>query len=203
MGGFGSGRTPSRTKVEDYRALDVNRMHKAGLLNAGAACGWQWSVEGKRVAWINCRAETDGIRLIYKARQPGWDWESFDYRVPVEWIPCNFGGSRPYFLCPALKNGRGCFKRSSKLHGGAIFACRNCHDLSYASQSEDKLNRLYRKARKLRRKIDPTGDFEFIRRPKGMWNRTYDRAKGAYWEAEDEADELFTLIVGGKLGLLY
>lgn len=69
------------------------------------------------------------------------------YSVPLERTPCDFGGFRYWFVCP----GRGCGRRVSKLYGlGRYFLCRHCHNLAYASQNEDKTDRLNRKMRKLR-----------------------------------------------------
>jgi hypothetical protein len=201
MGGFGSGRTPSRTKLEDYRALDINRMHKAGLLDEGRHSGWQWSVEGERQAWIQTLGAWDGLRLIYKARQAGYDWEDFDYRVPVEWVPCTFGGKRPYFRCPASRGGVACLRRVSKLYGGTVFACRHCHDLTYRSQSKDELGRLIDKTHRIRRKINPDSEPGFVPRPKGMWHSTYERLMDEYDRAEEDADTMLVLRFGSAFKL--
>ena len=50
MGGFGSGRPSGsgRDTVEACRAIDVNRLHKAGCLRAGWAGGWQWTRDGEK-----------------------------------------------------------------------------------------------------------------------------------------------------------
>jgi hypothetical protein len=37
--------------------------------------GWQWTCDGERVAWINLRAETDRLRLTYRVRLGGDEWE--------------------------------------------------------------------------------------------------------------------------------
>lgn len=138
---------------------------------------------------------------MYRARWFGGEWEDFDYAVPIEWAPCNLGGTRPYFLCPAIKLGHPCRRRVTKLLGGRIFACRQCHDLTYSSQSEDELGRAYRRREKLKLKITHPENPELIRRPQGMWKRTYHRHLEAYWQAEQEADDLFAVITAKKFGL--
>ena len=47
----------------------------------------------------------------------------------LAWTPCNYGGSRPWFLCP------GCDRRAAILYveGGRLL-CRPCLGLSYPSQ---------------------------------------------------------------------
>jgi hypothetical protein len=49
-----------------------------------------------------------------------------DLEVPLEWTACNFGGERPWFICP----GAGCSRRVAVLHAaGKHFLCRHCYDL--------------------------------------------------------------------------
>ncbi len=38
--------------MNDYRALDVRRWHRDGLLTPGRAFGWQWSHNGEVTASI-------------------------------------------------------------------------------------------------------------------------------------------------------
>src|SRR5262245_23319943 len=108
MGGLGSGRSAGggRDTVERNRSLDVNRLHRAGYLRSGVAGGWQWTRDGERVAWIGVRGTATGVRLSYRYRRNGGDWEDVDEDVTVRWQPCRFGGQRPYFACPAIVNSR-------------------------------------------------------------------------------------------------
>jgi len=71
--------------------------------------------------------------------------------IPVVRVPCRYGGSRPYFLCPVA----GCGRRAIKLYlsrqqpGRRRFLCRHCSGLAYASQSEKSWQRAARRAHKL------------------------------------------------------
>ena len=66
-------------------------------------------------------------------------------------VPCRFGGSRPYFICPGVVNGTSCGRRVTKLYsGGRYFLCRHCYGLAYASQREDEMDRALRRANKIR-----------------------------------------------------
>ncbi len=56
--------------------------------------------------------------------------------------PCNIGGWRPWFICPAV----GCGRRVAILYGGRIFAWRRCYQLAYASSHEDAGDRATRRA---------------------------------------------------------
>ena len=63
--------------------------------------------------------------------------------------PCNLGGSRAWFICPAV----GCGRRVAILYGGGIFACRHCYQLAYASAREDVCDRAARRADRLRARL--------------------------------------------------
>lgn len=68
----------------------------------------------------------------------------------------------------------------AKLYGGAVFTCRHCQRLNYASQQTNKLGRAAARSRDLRRALGCTAGFlsapaEYIRKPKGMHWRTFYR----------------------------
>ena len=175
MGGMGSGRRYQGGKdtTDDYRALDVRRLQRDGLLAAGKSFGWSWTRNGEKVASINVRTETARVILDYKHRSGGGEWKSENYPVRVEWTPCNYGGSRAWFRCPAV----GCGRRVAILYGGTIFACRHCYQLAYACQRETDDDRAARRADRVRDRLgweagilNGEGD-----KPKGMHWRTYQR----------------------------
>jgi hypothetical protein len=66
-----------------------------------------------------------------------------------------FGGGRPWFRCTATADGRYCGRRVAKLYlgGSAVFACRQCYGLAYASQLESLRHRGIGKARKIRMRL--------------------------------------------------
>jgi len=176
MGGFGSGRGQSgRDTTSDYRALDVRRLQRDGLLTPGRSFGWNWMRDGKTVASIQVRAETDQIILNYRHKSGGSEWQPMDYRVRLAWTDCTLGGRRAWLLCPA----RGCGRRVALLYigGSGIFACRHCYKLAYASQRETRDDRAARRADRIRDRLgweagilNCEGD-----KPKGMHWRTFER----------------------------
>ena len=196
MGGFGSGRPSGsgRDKVEYSRSIDVNRLHKAGCLTPGWTHGWQWTQDGEKVATITLRAEADWLHLSYRVRIAGGEWESIEEPVRLVRVPCRFGGARPYFLCPGVVNGIACGRRVVKLHGaGRYFLCRHCYRLAHASQSEDRWDRTLRRANKIKQRLggEPGMSAPFPRKPKGMWQRTYERLRDEAVDAEVRADDAF------------
>jgi hypothetical protein len=179
MGGFGSGRQSGtgRAKVESCRSLDVNRLYREGCLRSGWSGIWQWTRDGERVAWINLLAAFDRLDLTYSVRIGGGDWQEINESVRVVHAGCSYGGARPYFICPGVVNGRVCGRRVAKLYApGRYFLCRHCNRLSYSSQSEGTLDRILRRANKIRQRLggDPGMASSFPPRPKGMWRRTYE-----------------------------
>jgi len=204
MGGFGSGRPSGsgRDTVEACRSIDVNRLRKTGCLRPGWQGGWQWTREGERVASINLRAEADRLHFSYRVRIAGGDREDVEETVRIVRVPCRFGGSRPYFICPGIANSVACGRRIIKLHGpGRYFLCRHCYCLAHASQSENGWDRAVRRARKIRRRLgsDPEIAEPFPKRPKGMWQRTFNQLIERALKAEAEADEAFVLSAGRLL----
>ena len=108
--------------------------------------------------------------------------------------PCGFGGSRPWFLCPGVVNGKRCGRRVAKLHaGGAYFLCRHCYQLGYASQCEREFDRLLRRANKLRTALggEPGTGAMIARKPKGMHWTTYYARVAEVLQLEENANRLF------------
>jgi hypothetical protein len=152
MGGPGSGnrlRYGAKSTTDDYRTLDVRRFERAGMLTLGRRAGWQWTRNGETVASIQMRTEEDRVILIYRHRSGDAEWKDEQYAVRIVRTPCNLGGSRAWFLCPAV----GCGRRVAILYGGGIFACRRCYQLAYASGREDVCDRAARRADRLRARL--------------------------------------------------
>ena len=148
MGGMGSGRRyqGGRSTTENYRPLDVRKLHKAGLLTAGHVALWNWYSRGELRASIQVQAREDHVSLIYTATENG-ERREYSYPVRLDWTPCQYGGERPWFLCPS------CRRRVAILYGGAVFACRHCYRLAYESQRERDYDRLAGRADKIRRRL--------------------------------------------------
>ncbi|WP_071672701.1 hypothetical protein [Nioella nitratireducens] len=176
MGGIGSGnrwRFGAKQTTRDYRAIDVRRWAREGILEPDKCFNWQWTVDGRQTGQINVRAEQGRVILSYRHQSQGQDWQSREYPVPIVTTEYNLGGARQWFLCPA----RGCGRRVALLYGGAIFACRQCHDLAYPSQREDASDRAARRAERIRGKLgwEPGILNGEGCRPQGMHHATFQR----------------------------
>lgn len=99
----------------------------------------------------------------------------------IEWTRCNYGGARPWFLCPL------CGSRVGRLYLVAgIVGCRQCRGLVYRVQNETLAYRLARKVKGYQKRVYDRHTPEmqaFLRpllspppmlpRPKGMHFFTY------------------------------
>ncbi len=194
MGGYGSGRSGYKQKAEHCRSLDVNRLHREGCLRPGRQGNWIWSRDGEEVGRIGYSAHEGRFDLDYKVRVHGGDWESISQPIRLAYADCHYGGQRPYFVCPGVVQGRNCWRRVGKLFsGGKFFLCRYCYNVGYASQTEARYDRMLRRANKLRMALggEPGTAYWIAPKPKGMWQRTYQRMRFEIEWCEDQANQAF------------
>jgi hypothetical protein len=145
VGGVGSGSWPrlnKKTTTDECRSVDVRYLYKNDLLKHDHWFSLCWSRAGRETGSISGVVYRDRVILSYRHRVGiGGGWEDVEEPVPLEWTPCNFGGERPWFVCPGVACGR----RVAVLYGaGKYFLCRHCYDLRYESQREDKGDRALR-----------------------------------------------------------
>lgn len=84
---------------------------------------------------------------------------------------CPFNGSRVGKLyCPS---------------GAEKFASRTAYRLGYTSQRVAERDKAFEALSRIQNRLGcPEGWEQPIRRPKGMWHRTYERLEQRYWEAD-------------------
>ena len=112
--------------------------------------------------------------------------------VPIVHLPCRFGGSRAYFICPGPGDGTDCGRRVNKLHlSNRYFLCRHCNKLAYRSQYEQPWKRALRRANKLKQRLGiGVGIAEPLpEKPQGMWKRTFTGLLDEILQAEILANE--------------
>jgi hypothetical protein len=140
MGGFGSGRYPrlgrSKTTVSRCRSFSADWLNRNGMLDPGYRGTIRWSRNGEETSSIGVRCVgRDALRLHYTVTPRTGEEREHDYRVPLDYTECNFGGERPWFECP----GSDCGERVGKLYsapGADLYLCRDCHDLGYESSQK-------------------------------------------------------------------
>jgi hypothetical protein len=167
-----------KATVESCRSIDVLDWYRRGYLQSPQWFSWAWTQDGERVASINVQTAHHCVTLKYRSRSYGNDWSDVEQRVAIAWVPCRFGGERPWFVCSVASNGVYCGRLVTKLYGaGQLFACRHCYRLAYASQQESAHQRGLGKSQKIRMQLGGSANMleEFPNKPKGMHWRTYER----------------------------
>jgi hypothetical protein len=189
VGGVGSGswyRLNKKSTTNECQSIDVRYLHRNGLLKPGHYFSLRWSRAGRQTGSIGGVAYREQVTLLYRHRRgPGGEWEEVKETVQLTWTACNFGGERPWFICPSS----GCGRRVAVLYGpGKYFLCRHCYDLSYKSQREDKMHRALRMAQKIRKRLGGSANMTepFPEKPKRMHWQTYERLWWEHHEAEME-----------------
>lgn len=170
-----------RPTCENCPSIDVrdwSRQHKLWP-TAGFIESWTWN--GEPAGGISVANEPGAIILnfVYQEDETN-DRKNISQRIRVVWTGCAFGGGRPWLKCPVSA----CSRRVAIVYLARtpLFACRSCHDLTYASQLEDRVGRQIHKARKIQLKLGGGPDLSdpFPSRPKRMHHRTYLRYLAAY-----------------------
>ena len=131
--------------VQAACSLDVLDLQRERLFSKGSGYCWtrSWKRGAKVMATVRCRlegeAEVSAVRLSYVILDSTGSRRPYDYRVPIIHTHCTFGGTRPWFQCPR------CEVRRRILYlppTDDIFACRECHRLTYRCRQLHR-NRLY------------------------------------------------------------
>jgi hypothetical protein len=196
MGGRGSGcwyRWNSKTTTESQHRIDIRWLKKQGYLRPINFGSLSWSQGDEQTGSIGFRMETDRMVLNYRHRPHGGEWENVEQVILFDHTPCNYGGHRTWFLCPR------CSRRVAVIYGaGKYFLCRHCYDLTYSSQQESSMDRLMRKARKIRKRMGGGGDlFDFFPdKPKNMHWKTYWRLR----KESERAENLSWIIAHQRFG---
>jgi hypothetical protein len=160
-----------RATCESSLSIDVREWHRQGLLRVGLPFACSWTRNSKPLGSIDVRNEADAVVLTFK--------ESGEQRVPIVWTRCHLGGARAWFRCSASVGGRPCGRRVAKLYlrDAAVFACRQCCGLVYASQSENPRYRAISRVQKIRMRLGGSANLlePFPKKPRGMHRLTYYR----------------------------
>ncbi len=197
MGGRGSGKTASFglmvDKCHEMHSIDLAWLRRNKLLNDGRSCTLSWSRGGNQTGSIKLWYDYNHVRLVYRHRPRGGEWQDVDEKVPLAETATSFGGTRQWFVCLA------CGRRCRVLYGGGRFRCRKCHRLKYETQYEPAFARAATRALKIRERLGGKGGIDdfFPPKPKGMHRKTYERL-----EAEAERlENAWAVGIAGKFRL--
>lgn len=188
MGGWGSGRWGGRPTADMSKKVDLAWMIRTGRAVPGQwiSGSLSWNCGGEPAGWISYSAnmeDPNASTLMLKFdRSSGEDRESVEQRIELVFTQPNYGGRRWWMICPYKH------VRVAKLYmpnGGDRFASRQAWRLAYQSQRVRHRDRPFEKLFRLQRKLGCAQGYEsYPSRPKGMWQRSFDR----YLDRFDELD---------------
>jgi len=140
---YGAGRPGHKPHTTVLRSIDVRRMASENCLVPGYTYQWSWwNDAGEVVSSIDLNVSGDGVAVSYST-----SGRAVSVFVPVERTRCNYGGSRPWFVCPH------CQRRVALLYLGNDVGCRQCFGMTYPCQSEDEVDRLRRRKARIQARL--------------------------------------------------
>lgn len=174
-------------------------MLRTGRAKEGSWCSGSlsWTCGGEPSGSISYQAimhepGAERLELSY-TRGSGDEREQVRQTVQLCYTVPNYGGKRWWMICPY----RGI--RVGKLYlppGGDRFASRRAWRLGYQSQRDAARDRPFERLFRLQKKLGCEQGWEAgLRRPKGMWHRTFDRHMEHYWELDRECAAEMAMLV--------
>lgn len=167
-----------KDNTHDCKVIDIINWQREGYLNGSHSFNWIWTTTtGESRGDISVETTPDYARLIYTVTDRWNDNKrDIDYKIPLSWTPCNYGGQRAWFVCK-------CGRRAIKLYlKNDYFYCRYCQRLNYYSQQQSngdqKMNsireRIYKIQKKLKTEQDNNNTY-YAPKPKGMHYKKYEQ----------------------------
>lgn len=132
----------TRRTVEDCLILDTKDVMAEEWWVRGSWRGevtWKLDLTGEVVSSIAYEVAYDGLydyRALVVYAVAGGEAGPIILDIPLAFTSPGFGGLRSWFRCPASTPAGTCGRRAGKLYlppGEAVFACRECHRLTYTS----------------------------------------------------------------------
>lgn len=166
--------------IEDCLALDLAWLMRLGPIRAGQ-CGSgevNWSVDGRPAAALRVRldlreAETARLILHYDLATPECKRTPMRQVIALTALPQHFGGHRWWLRCPVTG------ERARVLYlplDGDRFASRKAWELAYRVERLSRFDRPFEKLFRVQRELGVRqGLSAGLKRPKGMWQRTFAR----------------------------
>jgi hypothetical protein len=202
MGGWGSGRQYGAPVAEECLRVDLPWMLRNGRAVPGLHRGGtlSWNCGGEPSGSISYQAnliDPDNASLIltYK-RGTGSEAEEVRQEILLTCTKPNYGGRRWWMICPYRGH------RVSILYkpgNGDRFASRKAWRVQYKSQRIANRDKPFEALYRIQKRLGCQEGWELpIRRPKGMWHRTYAKLEDRFYQLNDEC----TLHMMAMVGLL-
>ena len=186
---YGAGRPARNVRIESLHRLDVRELQRRGWLLAGQSCEWAWSRDGQRSGAVGVTVSADAVTLDYCYGDKG---EAKRVVLYLQRTACQYGGSRPWFTCPRCSH-----RVAVVCMAGGIWGCRHCLRVRYQSQSEDTIQRTWRRSRKIDARL-AGGEDRPHGKPAGMRWATFDRLQDELAAIEQKRDLACYLFVARR-----
>lgn len=188
---WGAGRPGFKAIGENLQRVDVRLWARRGYLDRPMSFVWSWNRGGEPAGSVSVSVTPrESVTLTYVMTVDERK-RTHTANIGLAYVPCPLGGTRPWFRCP------NCGRRVGLLYlRHRRFACRHCQEVAYASQSEDELDRMWRKQSKIEARLR-----EGWRRPKGMRQATFTRLIKAAITCEERRDEALAVFAERLLSL--
>jgi len=129
--------------VEQAFAVDIRQLRAKGFVQISARAAGALALDSSSDPVIGFTLDLTDQTSLHAEFGFTCGGVLYHQLVSIEALPCRYGGQRFYFVCPWT--GRRCEKLYCV---SGTFASRRFHRLTYGSQSDDRLSRLYRGAAK-------------------------------------------------------
>ena len=178
--------------TNQFHSIDLAWLRRQKLLNPGRWSSLSWSRRGQPSGSIRIDVLANAVRLVYRHRRGGEEWQDVSEVIPLVETETAFGGRRQWFRCLS------CDQRCRILYGGSHFRCRRCLGLRYETQYEPPFGRAATRALKIRERLGDRGgiDDPFPLKPKRMRWKTYERLEDEYYRLS----EAWAAGIMGRLG---
>lgn len=163
--------------VDHQLALSITDLYKSRMLSEGNQFQWVWLKNRLKLATISLLVENGKIIITGNSIR--------GVTINLTHTACNFGGTRPWFICPKCKS------RVEKLYlAKSLLQCRHCHNLTYMScqASRNHLIQIILRSHRIKRKLFLMGLINskslLVSRPKFMHSSTYLRLRKDFIRSE-------------------
>lgn len=200
MAGLCTNRRRSGLVVEDCLRLDIAQLMRLGPVRDGmAGQGWmEWREAGQLLGGVQIRLDLRDagkacLRVAFRLAQGEGAGRVVAQRIRLAFTVPNYGGRRWWLICPETGQRVRCLYLPP---GGARFASRLALGLAYRVERLGHFDRPFERLHRQRRKL--AGSHEPMR-PKGMWQRSFDRQLAALVAADAACFDAISMKMGAAL----
>ena len=162
-----------RPILDTLNQIDIRWLAKNCKLESGRGYRLTWNTSRGGELLLEARMLCGRIAFCKVGGAPARDISGARvvFSAVLSWSRCNFGGARPWFVCPH----ENCGRRVAILYLGHVIGCRHCVNGVYASSGESRYDRSVRKLTKFEHRwgLDSTRVGVEVPKPKGTHYRIY------------------------------